>query len=331
MRPLEGAERRFSRPPSPPSPPRTGGRGFSLHLPRLGLRIDAGAAAATPTVRRDPAPSRLAYRLHRFWLTPAYRRLVRTGLPIALVAGLAASWLSDPQNQAAIAARYAAIKADIQLRPEFMISVLQIDGASAPVDRAIRGLLPEPLPLSSFRIDLEALRGAIAAIDAVASVEVRVRGGGVLAVTVRERVPAVIWQTAGGMELLDPTGHRVATLLDRAARPDLPLIAGEGAETRVDEALAILAAVAPVAMRVRGLVRMGERRWDLVLDRDQRILLPADGAVAAAQRVMALDRAENLLSRDITVVDMRNSERPTIRLRAQALAGLVAARPDTGQ
>ena len=65
---------------------------------------------------------------------------------------------------------------------------------------------------------------------------------------------------------------------------------------------------------------MGERRWTLVLDRDQRILLPETGAVRALERVIALDQAEQMLERDLTVVDMRNEQRPTIRLAADALA-----------
>ena len=67
---------------------------------------------------------------------------------------------------------------------------------------------------------------------------------------------------------------RVAEIDGRLRRPDLPLIAGEGAEQHVPEALALLAETGPVATRVRGLVRVGERRWDLVLDRDQVVKLP---------------------------------------------------------
>jgi cell division protein FtsQ len=195
-----------------------------------------------------------------------------------------------------------------------MVGLMAIDGASEPVANAIRGMLPVTLPVSSFRIDLEALRATIAQIDAVASAELRIRKGGVLQVTVAERVPAVLWRRGTALEMLDAGGHRVATLLDRTARPDLPVIAGEGAETDVAEALAILKAAEPIRARIRGLVRVGERRWDVVLDRDQRILLPGAGPVAAIQRVIALDQAEDMLGRDLTVVDMRNENRPTVRI-----------------
>jgi cell division protein FtsQ len=52
----------------------------------------------------------------------------------------------------------------------------------------------------------------------------------------------------------------------------------------------------------------------VVLDRDQRIMLPEDDPVTALQRVIALDSAQDMMARDLVVVDMRNPARPTVRL-----------------
>ena len=62
--------------------------------------------------------------------------------------------------------------------------------------------------------------------------------------------------------------------------PDLPLIAGRGAPATC-WTLALLIAAARRWAAAAGLVRVGERRWDLVLDRDQRILLPERGRCGA--------------------------------------------------
>lgn len=168
------------------------------------------------------------------------------------------------------------------------------------------------------------MRSTIAGLDAVASARVRLMPGGVLQVDVIERRPAVVWRGHDGVEMLDATGHRVASLVARAARPDLPLITGDGAEGAVPEALAILAAAGPIRARIRGLIRMGERRWDIVLDRDQRILLPEDSPRAsplgALARVLVLNRTQDMLARDISVIDMRNPDRPTLRLSAPAVS-----------
>ncbi|MCB2116502.1 MAG: cell division protein FtsQ/DivIB [Rhodobacteraceae bacterium] len=278
-------------------------------------------AAELAAARRDPAPSRLAYRVERLWLTPSFRRAVRVGLPSVLIVALVGGYLMDAGRRGALQASLADLRLSVENRPEFMVTLMAVDGASEPVDAAIRGMLPVDLPASSFRIDLGAMKAAIAQIDAVASVDLHIRKGGVLQVTVAERQPAVLWRRGEALEMLDETGHRVATLLERAGRPDLPVIAGEGADDRVDEALALFDAARPIQARVRGLVRVGERRWDLVLDRDQRILLPEEAPVPALQRVVALNEAEDMLGRDLSVVDLRNQNRPTIRLAGGNAAG----------
>ncbi|MCV2871412.1 cell division protein FtsQ/DivIB [Defluviimonas sp. WL0050] len=283
-------------------------------------------------VRRDPAPSRLAYRMDRLWLTPMFRLAVRVGLPFVLAVSLVGGYLADDARRAGIAKSLADLRESVETRPEFMVKLMAIDGASAPVSTAIRKMLPVALPASSFRLDLEALRAEIEQVDAVASAELHIRKGGILQVTVRERQPAILWRTETGLEMLDATGHRVATLLNRAARPDLPVIAGEGADARVGEALALLDAAEPIRDRIRGLVRVGERRWDIVLDRDQRILLPETRAMEAVQRVIALHQAEDMLGRDLTIVDLRNQNRPTIRIAADINAELTGLETEvTGQ
>ena len=300
--------------------------GAKALAPKTGGRVQAQLTATTAqpapqrnVPRRDPAPSRLAYRLQRLWLTPMVRVLTRVGLPILTVALALGLWLGDADRRAAIVAKYEEVKTQIQNRPEFMVGLLKIEGAEPEIDQAIRAMLPVKLPVSSFQLDLPALQDLIGGLDAVAAVDLRIRTGGVLEVKVTERVPAILWRHANGLELLDSTGHRVATLIARESRPDLPLIAGEGAEAHVPEALALLAAAGPILKRARGLVRIGERRWDLVLDRDQRILLPESDPVQALERVIALDRAEDLMARDFTILDMRNEDRPTIRLSATAV------------
>ncbi|MCE5974603.1 cell division protein FtsQ/DivIB [Sinirhodobacter sp. WL0062] len=283
------------------------------------LHRDQSRAAAPRAMRRDPAPSRLAYRLERLWLTPFVRAFTRIGVPVFAVTLGLGIWLGDEGRRAELMQDYQDIKTAVQNRPEFMVSLMKIEGASPEVDTAIRAMLPVQLPASSFAIDLDNYRDTIAKLDAVRDVSIVVRSGGLLEVRVTEREPAILWRTVTGIEMLDETGHRVATLLDRAARSDLPLIAGEGADAAVPEALEILESAQPILPRTRGLVRMGERRWDLVLDHDQRILLPETEPARAVERLLALDAAEDLLARDFTQLDLRNRERPTLRLSATAM------------
>lgn len=276
--------------------------------------------------RRDPAPSRWAYRWQRLLLTPLYRKLLRVGLPVFVLTMAVGLYLSSEQRRATLTGGFAALREKIEQRPEFMVGTLDVQGASPQLAETIHRYLALPLPLSSFAIDLEAVRQKIETLDAVARVEVRVQPGGVLQATVTERVPVLVWRSAANVELLDETGHRVTLVHERADRADLPLIAGEGADVAAAEALAILAAAGPVLPRVRGLIRMGERRWDIVLDRGQRIMLPVEGPVPALERIIALDQAQDLLARDVIAIDLRLKDRPVLRLAPYAQAELRRAR-----
>jgi cell division protein FtsQ len=280
--------------------------------------------AARP--RRDPAPSRIAYRLTRLWLTPMFRAAVRVGLPGFAVAMAGGLWLADEGNRGMLTAGIADLRAGFEQRPEFMVGLMAIEGASPLLADAIRDALDLQLPVSSFAIDLPAIRAAVERFDAVLSADLRVAPGGLLTIRVTERTPVALWRGPAGLALVDATGHRIAAVADRRARPDLPLIAGEGAPAAMDEALALVAAAAPLGPRFLGLVRVGERRWDVVLDRGQRLLLPADQPVRALERVIALDAAEGLLDRDILAVDLRLPHRPTLRLSPEAAETLRASR-----
>ena len=284
------------------------------------------AALKSRPLHKDPAPSRLAYRVQRLLLTPLFWRALRWGVPLVVVAAVVAIWLGDPARREALAGAASELRRQIEERPEFTVQVMAVDGASPELSAEIRRNLRLRLPISSFDLDLPALRTAVAELDPVAGVRVFIRPGGVLQVEVEERIPAVVQRGPEGLRLLDPGGHPVAPLAARDDRADLPLIAGTGAERAVAEVLALHAAAEPLEARLRGFVRVGERRWDVVLDRGQRILLPETEPVAALDHVIALDRAQDLLARDIVAVDLRDPRRPTLRLSPEAADALHAAR-----
>jgi cell division protein FtsQ len=153
----------------------------------------------------------------------------------------------------------------------------------------------------------------------------------VLQVSVQPRVPVAVWRSQDGLLLIDAEGSPIGQLVSRADRTDLPLVVGEAANIRVSEALELIRAAAPLGERLRGLVRMGERRWDVVLDREQRILLPETQAVQALERVIALEGAEEVLSRDVARVDMRLAQRPTVQMNKEATQELWRIRQISGQ
>ena len=269
--------------------------------------------------RPDPAPSRWSYRYQRLMLTPLFRQVLRMGIPFFLTFGLATIYLSDEARREQLVLAYTDLRHQIETRPEFMVNLLAIEGAGTAVEEEIREIFPIEFPISSFDMELDDIRLLIEGLPAVADASVRIRQGGVLVATITERQPVALWRSRDGLSVVDLDGVRIAALESRMARPDLPVVAGRGADRAIPEALQILAAAAPLEGRVRGLVRMGERRWDLVLDRDQRILLPERNPVRALERVIVLGDVQDMLERDLVAIDMRLASRPTIRMNQRAV------------
>ncbi|MGR3571897.1 cell division protein FtsQ/DivIB [Brevirhabdus sp.] len=271
---------------------------------------------------RDPAPTLIAYRMQRLWLTPMFRAVVRLGLPALAVAAFGSWFMSSPDRVDMLYEKVSDLRSSIEERPEFMVKLMELKGASDSVSDDIREILPIDFPVSSFSLDLEAMRRIVLGLDAVSEATLRIKPGGILEIALSERVPAVVWKTREMVELLDDTGHRVKPVNERSDYPDLPLVAGVGADRAVPEALQLLAAAAPLGEQIVGLLRVGERRWDIVLLDGKRILLPAKAPVVALERVIALDQVRDMLSRDLVLVDMRKPGRPTLRLTENAVKEL---------
>lgn len=276
-------------------------------------------ARITQTVHRDPAPSRTQYRLQRLWLTQWFRRFVRFWLPLGAVVVTGYLLASNASVQAWGARQYETVRASIAQRPELTIRSISIPVGSNDLRNQIAGVIDIDLPVSALDTDLAAIRDLVQSLSAVKSATVRTRTDGVLDITIVERIPEMVWRLGNRLYLLDETGVRVAEVPRRSTRADLPLILGVGAQNAIEEAQELFSIAAPIHDRILGLVRVGERRWDLVLDRNQAIMLPATGARDALLKALALNVRDDLLARDLSIVDLRDANRPILRLNDDAL------------
>lgn len=276
--------------------------------------------------RRDPAPSRIRYRLQRLWLTPSFRSFLKVG-PIVALIGIILHWgVTDPKVSNFVTSQIGDARATFAGREEFKLSAISIRGAGPELSFDVRQAADIPLPISSLDVDLEAVKERVLALAAVREAHVKVIKGGVLDIAVTERLPSVLWRTENGLKLIDHEGVVLGEVFRRVDRTDLPLIAGVGADAHVAQALALFRVARPLEERLRGLVRVGERRWDLVLDRSQRVMLPEDNPVQVLQRVIGLNDADKILKRDVARVDMRNPNRPILRLGETATAQIIRMR-----
>ena len=262
----------------------------------------------------DPAPSRVAYRIMRLLLIPRLRLIFTLGFPSLLIF-CATLGLFININ---VWDNISTIKKDLKLafveRPEFMIKVASIDGSSDELANEIREILPLDFPVSYFDLDIKYLHKVVNEIPAVASAAIKISAGGVMQINVAEKTPAFIWRKDNVMSVIDETGSFIRIANSRVDYPKLPLVVGEAADLAVSEISSLMQANEYFKDHVRAFIRVGERRWDLILENNVRIMLPQREFLAAFDRLMLMNEAGSLLSGRLSNIDMRLVVRPTVRV-----------------
>lgn len=161
---------------------------------------------------------------------------------------------------------------------------------------------------SIFSIDLSALKQAVEAISEVRKVTIRRVLPSELQLTLYERTPAVIWQKKGQHILMDAEG--VTLNADTYGNPQLPLVVvGDDAPEQVAPLLALLKSEPSLMRDVRAAVRIGLRRWNLVLKNNVTVMLPEVNPEAAWKRFAYLVKDKALLTHAISIVDLRLQDR----------------------
>ena len=263
--------------------------------------------------KRDPAPSRLGYKFSRWMLSPFIKKSVFFGMPLIILLLPVFIFLKDQNNKNLVEEIVLDFYRKIIERPEFMLSALSIQGSSDSLNAEIREILGLNFPISSFDLDLADLRNRVLSLPPVETAEVRLEGGSILHVKVKEKVPALLLKDDTGIHVLNKNGDYIRPLLSTEYGSKLPVITGEGAQKAAAEAFILFSALYDKLDEVRGLVLVGGRRWNIVLKSGQVIMLPEKKSEQAVQKILILDKAEKILSRDIAVLDFRLPYRITLR------------------
>ena len=264
--------------------------------------------------KRDPAPSRLRYKLSRWMLSSLIRKAIFYGCPLITLAILIVIYFQDQKNKEQIEEIAYDLYRKVIERPEFMLDALSIEGASDSLNAEIREVLGLHFPISSFDLDLAALHKRVLSLPPVKIAEAYIKDGGILHIKVDEKTPSLLMKKEIGFSVLSEKGEYIRSLHSRENFSDLPVITGEGAENAAAQATAIFKAIYGNLDQVRGLVFVGQRRWNIVMKSGQVVMLPEIDALQAIQKIIILDKTEQILSRQIAVFDFRLPSRITLRV-----------------
>lgn len=188
------------------------------------------------------------------------------------------------------------------------ITDVEVLGVTEVIDIQISLYVTEELRkinLNSLNLDLNQLKKGITLIPSISDVKLTIEKNGVLKVVVEERIPLVLWYDNEQYHLLDKDGYSLDTVTNRNIYSEFFVIAGKDADKHLLEAMEILSVSEKINHHIRGLVWVGQRRWDVIMDRDRVIKLPEKEPLEAMRKLMVLDENENLLSRQISILDLR--------------------------
>lgn len=172
-------------------------------------------------------------------------------------------------------------------------------------------------------LDVAAVKAALLTNPWIAKAEVRRLFPNRLVVTIEERRPIALLQDHG-LQLVDADGVHLGPLVgERFA--SLPVIAGKGAIEASAELKRLMRAAFWLPSKPRGAVRVGGRRWNLILQDGSMLRLPANNGAGALVRLKALDEAGTILTSALlaaqpVVIDLRFPDQVTFSRLDQPIA-----------
>lgn len=100
------------------------------------------------------------------------------------------------------------------------------------------------------------------------------------------------------------------------------MLVGAGAPQAAVDLFRLLNTAPRMAARVKAATRLGERRWNVLLDDFEHgvtVKLPEHGAEAAWNRLAEMERDHAILSNDIAAIDLRMADRMIVKLNGDGI------------
>ena len=243
-------------------------------------------------------------------------RLGATGaVAAALIGGatyaVASGWAGA--RTASIERNLIGIAAESGLRVRNVMVEGRVETAAADILAALGAERGSPL----LGIDVAAAKARLESLPWIKSAMVERRLPDTLHVRVEERRPFALWQLGKRLSVIDRDG--VVIVRDDVARfADRPLVVGEGAGSRAAEIVDLLASEREMRAQVDAAVLVSGRRWNLRLKGGIEVRLPEEGVAEAWRRLARMVREEALLTRAVTIIDLRQPDRAIVRLAPEA-------------
>ena len=194
----------------------------------------------------------------------------------------------------------------------FALREVRVEGrgetAVADILAAVQANRGDPI----LGIDIDGVRQRLEDLAWIETASVERRFPDQLIVSVTEAAPMALWQRNQKLYLVSRDGAVIETAnLGKYAK--LLIIVGEDAPKKAQDLFDILAQEPELRTHVTAAVLVGKRRWNIRMDNDVDVKLPEAGAHEAWRHFADLNRQNDLLDKDVTVVDLRQPDRVVVR------------------
>lgn len=201
----------------------------------------------------------------------------------------------------------------------FQTAKIQLDGAKRLSRSDVLRIAGVTENSTLFLIDATATRERILRNPWVAEAAVRKLYPDRLEIVIEEKKPFAVWQNRGMFSIIASDGTVIDQLLAAQVRDSgFPFVVGEGASTRAAAFLELLGRFPSIRSEVAAAVFVAERRWNLRMKNGADVRLPEENVDVALMRLVVLDIEKSILSRDVTVIDLRLPDRVAVRLSDDA-------------
>ncbi len=267
------------------------------------------------TKRKSAQPRRRSGSLRRLARRLPWRSLSILAVVTAVISG--GHWLWQSGKVEAAADSLVEGVYEVTADAGFAVTSIQLLGRSETGEAAVLQALETERGAAILRFDPEAARARVEALPWVETATIERRLPNRILATISEKRPVALWQSNGEWSVIDAEGLVIAGA-PAGAFHNLPKLVGEGAEQHVAEILALTKSQPNLASRVYAAIRVGDRRWNLRLHSGIDVRLPENDMISAWERLAQIESVADLLSRDVTVIDLRRSDRLLLRLAPDA-------------
>lgn len=246
---------------------------------------------------------------------PWQRRILAVGSAFAAIAVLAgaASWIHRADLPGRIAASVRQSTINLTLGAGFSIQEVYVAGRKETARPEILAALGAKIGDPILYFDAEAARERLIQLGWIEDARIERRLPNRIVVILKERAPVAIWQRNNKFVLVDRKGDVIGPQ-GVQHYSHLKIIIGDDAPKHAAELMTMLERDPDMMRRVTHATWVSGRQWNIRIENQIDVRLPAENPEAAWQKLTEMEREYGVLKRDITAVDLRVPDQTTVRM-----------------